>query len=162
APHSRRDVEGASAGPSPAHAAGAHLQTLCLSARNGDALRQLAQRHAEHLQSPLAAACSWDDYCFTANSGRAHFSHRLWIVAETPLAAGQQLMAYAAGSPIQAALGVASQRPKIAFLFTGQGSQYLGMGRALYESEPEFREALERCAKILAPVLPRPLLDTLY
>ena len=61
------------------------------------------------------------------------------------------------------AAGVARGRPpRIAFLFTGQGSQYAGMARALFESEPQFRATLERCNELLRPYLPRPLLSVLY
>ena len=50
----------------------------------------------------------------------------------------------------------------IAFLFSGQGAQYVGMGRKLYEREPVFRRELDRCAALLKDELPRPLLDVLF
>ena len=53
-------------------------------------------------------------------------------------------------------------RPKIAFLCTGQGSQYVGMARELYEHEPVFRAVLDRCDALLRPEMPRALLDVLF
>ncbi|MBP2683803.1 MAG: stiC, partial [Deltaproteobacteria bacterium] len=53
-------------------------------------------------------------------------------------------------------------RAKVAFLFTGQGAQFAGMGRRLFENEPVFRKTLERCDGILRGILDRPLLSVIY
>ncbi|SLM32891.1 putative Polyketide synthase modules and related protein [Desulfamplus magnetovallimortis] len=53
-------------------------------------------------------------------------------------------------------------KPSIAFFFTGQGSQYPGMGKKLYENEPVFKNAMDQCDKILTPMLGRSLVELLY
>ena len=71
--------------------------------------------------------------------------------------AAQKLVAFVAG---EALAGVARGRvsgpaPEIVFMFTGQGAQYPGMARRLFETQPVFRQALEECDRLLAPLLPR-------
>ncbi len=60
------------------------------------------------------------------------------------------------------ARGFAESRPKLAFLFTGQGAQYAGMGRRLHESQPTFRRALDRCSEIASPLLGQDLLSVIF
>ncbi|MCP5425309.1 MAG: type I polyketide synthase [Gammaproteobacteria bacterium] len=130
------------------------LHLLALSAKSEAALEELAGRY----RTCLAAHPDWPagDVCFSANAGRSHFDRRLAVVAGSTAELADKL---AGGSPHRA---YAPEPPRIAFLFTGQGSQYPGMGRTLYESEPVFRQALDRCAEILRPYLEYPLLRVLY
>ena len=139
----------------------AHL--LPLSAKTAPALRELAARYAEHLRAHPEEA--WADVCHTAGTGRAHFPHRLALAAETGAAAQTALAAVAAGEPAPGVVTgptVGTTRPKVAFLFTGQGAQYVGMGRELYATQPTFRRALEECAEGLRGHLERPLLGVMF
>jgi acyl transferase domain-containing protein/NADPH:quinone reductase-like Zn-dependent oxidoreductase/SAM-dependent methyltransferase len=139
------------------------LHVLALSAKNEAALRELAGRLAGYLADE--AAPSLADVCFTANAGRAHFQHRMAVTAESPDDLRDKLDAFLNGrETVGLSRGAAERvdKPKIAFLFTGQGAQYVNMGRQLYETQPTFRAALDRCAEILAPHLECPLLSVLY
>ncbi|MBE9170244.1 type I polyketide synthase [Pleurocapsales cyanobacterium LEGE 06147] len=136
---------------------------FALSAKSDKALVELAQRYRDFLESHPQTSIA--DLCFTANTGREHFEHRLCMVLESTVRLREQLEIFTAGKETSGFLkGQVSSRkpPKIAFLFTGQGSQYVGMGRQLYQTQPTFRAALERCEEILRPYLDLPLLEILY
>jgi acyl transferase domain-containing protein/acyl-CoA synthetase (AMP-forming)/AMP-acid ligase II/thioesterase domain-containing protein len=133
-------------------------ELLCISARSDEALRRQLERHAEHVR--LVSTYELSDYCFTADAGRTHFAHRAAFVASTPEAMRHRLAARA-HRPMATQVP-AGAPPKVAFLFSGNGSQYAGMGRKLYETEPAFRRALQHCADIAQPIMSRPLLDVLF
>jgi myxalamid-type polyketide synthase MxaB len=139
------------------------LHVLTLSAKTKEALNQLGDRYEKHLASNPALALG--NVSFTSNTGRGHFKHRLAVLANSTTKVSEKLAAFARG---QEASGVllgqveGTTPPKVAFLFTGQGSQYVGMGRQLYDTQPTFRAALDRCAEILRPYLDKPLLEILY
>jgi acyl transferase domain-containing protein/NADPH:quinone reductase-like Zn-dependent oxidoreductase/SAM-dependent methyltransferase len=130
---------------------------LALSARSAAALRELIQRYQDWLPQTNATLA---DICFSANTGRSHFDHRLALVATDKADLARQL-AQALATPLRSPQLPVSHRRKVAFLFTGQGAQYLGMARQLYESEPIFRDALNDCAQYLASDN-IPLLELLY
>lgn len=139
------------------------MHLLALSAKSQQALKALAQAYDGYLQSHPGTSLA--DMCFTANTGRTHFSERLVITTESTAQLREQLTAFSAGRKTAALLsGQAGDRinPKIAFLFTGQGSQHVGMGHQLYETQPRFRETLNRCDEILRPCMGEPLLEVLY
>lgn len=139
----------------------AHLLTL--SAPDVAGLQRQVRQFETFLQSVDESALA--DLCYTANVGRTAFSHRLALLGATPTQFVEQLTAFAEGSPLRKGFSgqvAESTTPAVVFLFTGQGSQYWGMGRSLYETQPDFRAALDRCDEILRPHLERPLLSVLF
>ena len=135
-----------------------YWQILTLSAKTPSALRELTQRYLGYLDADRETLLA--DICFTANTGRKHFDHRLTVLAESKGHLREQLADFE-----QISTNVVKsqdQSSKIAFLFTGQGSQYLGMGYQLYKTQPTFRQTLDHCDEILRPYLKKPLIEVLY
>ncbi|MBW4427882.1 MAG: type I polyketide synthase [Nostoc desertorum CM1-VF14] len=140
------------------------LNLLTLSAKTKEALKELAARYQTHLAAN-PTNLDLEDICFSANTGRGDFKHRLAVLVSSTAEASQKLSAFAQGQEVA---GIICDRiegatsPRIAFLFTGQGSQYVGMGRKLYETQPTFRAALDLCDEILRSQFDLPLLKVLY
>ncbi|MCB0127599.1 MAG: acyltransferase domain-containing protein, partial [Caldilineaceae bacterium] len=120
---------------------------LNLSAQSEAALRTLVQHYQQRLHNQSMADLG--NIGYTANLARTHFCHRLSIVAASAEEMQQTLAAYAADKNTRAAVqGHVTTDPdsiKIAFLFTGQGAQYVHMGRELYATQPTFRATIDRC-----------------
>ncbi|WP_083305302.1 type I polyketide synthase [Moorena producens] len=137
---------------------------LTLSAKCSKALQELAQRYQEFLGNNSTDKIG--DICFTANTGRKHFNHRLSVVAKSVAELSEKLAAFNDAQEVagvyQRKLPTTTAQPKIAFLFTGQGSQIVNMGRQLYEQQPVFRKTLEQCDGILRVYQQKPLLSVLY
>ncbi|HEY4045359.1 MAG TPA: amino acid adenylation domain-containing protein, partial [Acidobacteriaceae bacterium] len=129
---------------------------LVLSAKSGGALHELASRYEKLLTTDVDLAAVTSE----AAVGRSHFAHRLPLLVSSREDAIAKLQAFRAeGKPEKA---TSKNYARIAFLFTGQGAQYAGMGRHLYERYPVFREALDRCREIADLLLPSPLLDAMF
>ncbi len=138
-------------------------QLLSLSARTPEALAALAGKFGEALR--LDGDASLADVCYTANTGRPHHEVRLATSASSVDELASALRTFSAGAaPAAVEVGrvESRDRTRLAFLFTGQGSQYAGMGRELYETEPRFRRELVRCEEILRDHLPAPLLSVMH
>ena len=132
---------------------------LPLSGKSDEALRDLTGRYLSWLDElasedmDLLADMSW-----TAGVGRSHFDHRAGIVFQDIASLRKKLQA----------LSEIGERPetrattKIAFAYTGQGSQWIGMGKDLYESEPVVRAVLDRCDKVLREEKNTSLLDAMF
>jgi len=136
---------------------------LTLSAKSEGALKDLVQRYEKHLSDNANSVLA--DICYTASAGRAHLSHRLALTAENVEELGGKLAAFTAGQTpagMQRGFVETEDQPKIAFLFTGQGAQYLNMSRRLYETQPTFRNALEECGELLRPHLEHSLLSVVF
>ncbi|NTX01462.1 non-ribosomal peptide synthetase/type I polyketide synthase [Myxococcus sp. CA040A] len=139
------------------------VHVLPLSARSPRALEALGRRFERFLAS--ASDSEFADICYTAGLVRSHFSHRLAVVGRTAEELRERLRASLDGTMapgVSRGQAQSDQPPRIAFLFTGHGAQYEGMGRALHDTSPVFREALERVAALLRTELETPLLAVLY
>ncbi|MBI2374776.1 MAG: SDR family NAD(P)-dependent oxidoreductase [Deltaproteobacteria bacterium] len=154
-------LEEAPAPPLPPREAAREAHVLCLSARTERGARALAESYAALLRQPRAPRI--EDVCFTASTGRLHDEHRVAIVGPPrAIQSGLDEVAMGRGSTPVLRGRVERDAPRVAFLFSGQGSQVAGMGRRLYQRYPVFRAAVERCAASLEGVLPVPLLEVLF
>lgn len=131
--------------PSRSAAVDDHPDVLMLSARDTDALRQLANAYLGVLRQ---TGSGWRALCWSALATRSRFNTRLAVTAANAGDAATALERRLAGD-LRQSRTVSAKPPKVAFLFTGQGAQYRGMGQALYVAEPVFRAALDRCAQVL-------------
>ncbi|MGR3939580.1 type I polyketide synthase, partial [Streptomyces sp. BRA346] len=131
-----------------------------LSAKTATALRDNARRLAAHLDR--APALGTADIGHSLATGRAALDHRAAIVGTDRDALRQGLDALARGESAAGLVAGPVDGGQVAFLFTGQGSQRLGMGRELYEAYPVFAEALDAVCDALDPPLERPLKTVLF
>jgi acyl transferase domain-containing protein/acyl carrier protein len=131
---------------------------LVLSARSASALTQQRMNLLEHLRAHPEFSIA--DVAFTLQVGRSRFGHRHVAVCRD-LADALQVLEMADPTRLLSSHEEAMQRP-VAFLFPGQGSQYVGMGQELYAHEPVFRSIVDRCAELLRPVLQLDIRTLLY
>ncbi|MER7468640.1 type I polyketide synthase [Streptomyces sp. NPDC097981] len=123
---------------------------VVVSGRDEAALREQAGRWADWLSArdevPLA------DVAITAARHRSHFESRASVVAADSAGLVEALRALAEGDSHEAVVtGAARERGKVVFVYPGQGSQWVGMGRELLASSAVFAEAVDACDAALRP-----------
>jgi acyl transferase domain-containing protein/NADPH:quinone reductase-like Zn-dependent oxidoreductase/acyl carrier protein len=118
---------------------------LPISARSEDALKSLASRYLGHIREERPAP---GDLAYSASLTRDHHEHRLGIAYSDVEDLSGLLAAYLRdeSSPRILAGRAHTQKPRIAFVFCGNGPQWWGMGRELRGRSTVFQQALERCA----------------
>ena len=133
-------------------------QLLIVSAKTLSALDHATANLVEHLRGN--PEINFADVAFTLQVGRRSFDYRRAVVCRDAADAAEALEQL---DPRRVSTGsVEDQKQPIAFMFTGQGSQYPGMGAGLYEHEPVFRYHVDECAELLKPHLGCDLRDVIY
>ncbi|MCU1294587.1 MAG: amino acid adenylation protein [Bryobacterales bacterium] len=133
------------------------VQLITISARSASALAKKAAQLSEALIAVPDASLA--DIAYTLASGRRAFPIRWSTTAETVASASERLLQFSTENR-QAA--PAREGPSVCFLFPGQGSQQVNMGRELFESEPVFRQAVMAGARFLTPFLGLDICGVLY
>ncbi|MBN1866414.1 amino acid adenylation domain-containing protein [Candidatus Sumerlaeota bacterium] len=134
-------------------------QLFLLSAKTEGALDRATANLRAHLESHPET--NFANAAYTLQTGRKAFEYRRFVVARDVADAASILESLDANFASSRRCETASGA-RVAFMFPGQGSQYVNMGANLYRDEPVFRETVDRCAEILKPHLGRDLREMLY
>jgi len=134
------------------------MQLIPVSAKTPTALEAYGRSLADYFTS--APDDSFADASFTLQTGRRQMAQRRFVVAADPREAAQLLRE---PNPLRCGAKRCDRRnPPLVFLFGGQGTQYVNMGRNLYEGEPLFRAIVDHCCESLKAHLGRDLRELLY
>ncbi len=129
-------------------------QLLVISTKSTSSLRKLAQKYASYLDNLHSK--EWPVFTHSAATHRTAFKYRLALSTDCPTKAASILKAWVANAEnlsIVEGTTHEGQIPKVLMLFSGQGSQYVGMGKSLYETSKEFHDHLEECNRTMEPIL---------
>ncbi|MGH2369075.1 MAG: type I polyketide synthase, partial [Chloroflexota bacterium] len=132
----------------PVERAAPDVLVLPVSARTPQALADQVRRYHDHLAGPPPDGGAIADVCYSAAVHRSHFEHRcaFWGQTRADLLGGLEAFLagdHRSGNPFGA--GEPGGRKPVVFAFSGQGTQWPGMARQLFEREPVFRESVEAC-----------------
>ena len=135
-------------------------QLIVMSGKSVSVVQALAEEYARTLAAdPSLKLC---DVAFTSGTGRSHFEHRAAVVARDDEAIKRLKAVSRETVSDDAFIGSGRRAPKIAWQFTGQGSQYAGMAKTLYRCQPVFQEAIDRCEELLQELRQESLSEVLF
>ncbi len=133
-------------------------QIVPLSAKTSSALEAATAKLADFLKDNPGVNLA--DVAYTLQRGRRAFDHRRFVLCREVDDAVRSLRS---GDPARVVTGDGNVRPRpVAFMFPGQGSQYVNMGREFYGAEPVFTECFDRCADLLLPHVDLDLRTVVY
>jgi iturin family lipopeptide synthetase A len=143
------------------------LFLFCLSSRSETSLRELAGKTASLMSACLQEnpALVAQDFAYASLFKRSHLTERLALSFSTPQELFENLGEFAEGRrPTRMMRGSVGpvNRKKLAFLFTGQGSQRPGMGFDFYKRYPLIRDFMNECEQKLKPILNLGILDIMF
>ncbi|MGW5172321.1 type I polyketide synthase, partial [Streptomyces nodosus] len=157
-------IEQPAAGPAPAAPSGLAEELPAapwpLSAKTPEALRDQAARLLAHVETHPETRPA--DIAYSLLTSRSVFDHRAAVLGADRTEALRALAALAAGTDDSALLTGTARGGRTAFLFSGQGSQRLGMGRELYDRVPVFAEAMDAVLAVLDGELDGSLRDVMW
>lgn len=139
---------------------------LPLSGKTEQALKDLAARYRAWLDERTADLESLEsardgllaDMVWTASVGRSQFPHRTGVVFRDSESLREGLADVVRGSRE----AHRREADKVAFVYTGQGSQWVGMGKTLYDTEPVVRAILDRCERVILEERGKSLLGVMF
>ncbi len=139
---------------------------LPLSAKTPETLRELAGHYLDRLSETSggpspdtpASDLALSDLTWTTSIGRSHFRYRSGVMYKDAASLRTGLEQLAEKTPRIPMTAPA----KIAFVYTGQGSQWPGMAQMLYETEPVARDVLDRCEAIVQSERGESLLNVIF
>ncbi|RCX20929.1 thioester reductase-like protein [Anaerobacterium chartisolvens] len=130
---------------------------LTFSAKKEDAIKEYAKRFKEYLMS---SSESIEDICYTSNICKTSCNVRFAAVGKSKEDFVKKIDSFISGG----ILNSYNSKPvnKVAFMFTGQGSQYIGVGQELYKTQHTFRETMDTCCRLFNKYLDKSIIDILY
>lgn len=130
---------------------------ITISAKDNNALKNQILEYKKYLDTKDSDEIT--DISYTSAIGRNHYQYRISAVGNNKTALLSKLDEYLNKKDFSA---IAKRKNKIAFIFTGQGSQYIDMGKNLYYQNEVFRSYIDRCNDILQPILEKSIIAIMF